>query len=203
MIGDSITDCGRVRTGNGEEALGNGYVRLVNSLLIVTYRQLGIQTVNRGISGDTVRDLKNRWQNDVLALEPDWLSVMIGINDVWRNIDNWMPNEGRVSVEEYERTLDEIVGKVSPFLKGLVLMTPYYLQSDRSDPMRALMDRFGEVVNKLADKYDAIFVDTQAIFDDFLTTSKAEDLSEDRVHLNLTGHMILARAFLKSVGYVW
>jgi len=203
MIGDSITDCGRTRRVHGEEALGSGYVRLVNSLLAAAYPQLRVQIVNRGISGNTIRDLKNRWQSDVLDLAPDWLSVMIGINDVWRNIDNWMPNEGQISIKEYEDTLDELIGSASPSLKGLVLMTPYLLQPDRSDEMRNMMDRFGAKVQKMANKYDATFVDTQAVFDDFLMNSNVDDLSEDRVHLNLTGHMILARAFLKSVGYAW
>lgn len=203
MIGDSITDCGRSRMAHGEEALGNGYVRLVNSLLAATYPQMGIEILNKGINGNTVRDLKSRWQRDVLDLDPDWLSIMIGINDVWRNFDNWMPNEGQVSIEEYEDSLDEIIGRVSPSLKGLVLMTPYLLQPDRTDPMRVLMDKFGAVVNKLANKYDAIFVDTQAAFDEALVNMDAMDLSEDQVHLNLTGHMILARAFLKAVNYAW
>ncbi|MBC8508225.1 MAG: SGNH/GDSL hydrolase family protein [Chloroflexi bacterium] len=203
MIGDSITDCGRTPTEHGEESLGNGYVRLINSLITATYPTLEIQIINKGISGNTVRDLKNRWQKDVPDLAPDWLSIMIGINDVWLNFDDWMPAERKISIEEYEDTLDELVGNVFPSLKGLVLMTPYLLQPDRADPMRALMDRFGAVVHKLANKYNVIYVDTQTAFDEFLVNMKAEDLSEDRVHLNLTGHMILARSFLKAVEYAW
>ena len=76
MIGDSITDCGRICMVDGEESLGSGYVRLVNSLLAATYPQLGIRVVNMGINGNTVRDLKCRWQSDVLDLEPDWLMVV-------------------------------------------------------------------------------------------------------------------------------
>ncbi|OQY33229.1 MAG: GDSL family lipase [Anaerolineaceae bacterium 4572_5.1] len=203
MIGDSITDCSRAHSMDGEESLGNGYVHLVNSLLTATYPQLGIQIVNMGISGNTVRDLKRRWQRDVLDLEPDWLSIMIGINDVWRNFDNWMPMESQVSIEEYERTLDELIGATFPSLKGLVLMTPYFLQPDRSDPMRAMMDRFGDAARQLTKKYDAIFVNTQAAFDEVLMDMDSFDLSDDRVHLNLTGHTILARAFLDAVEYIW
>ena len=104
-----------------------------------------------------------------------------------------------MSIDEYERTLDALIGAVSHSLKGLVLMTPYLLQPDRSNPMRAMMDRFGEVVRQYAKKYGAIFVDTQAVFDEVLRDMDSLDLSDDRVHLNLTGHTILARAFLDAV----
>ena len=195
MIGDSITDCGR----GGGVLLGNGYVRLVHEALETIYPELGIRIINRGISGNTVRDLKNRWQRDVLNLYPDWLSIMIGINDVWQQMDNWMPIESCVPIEEYERTLNELICTVSSSLKGLVLMTPYVLQPNQSDPMRVLMDRYGDVVRRAAKKYDAIFVDTQALFDEALKNMDATDLSEDRIHMNNAGHTILARAFLKAV----
>ncbi len=78
-------------------------------------------------------------------------------------------------------------------------MTPYLLQPDTSDSMRALMDRFGDVVRKVAKKYDAIFVDTQAAFDEALKNMGVTDLSEDRIHMNIAGHTILARAFLEAV----
>jgi len=195
IIGDSITDCGQ----DSEESLGNGYVRLVHDLLADTYPELGIRIVNQGISGNTVRDLKRRWQRDVLDLNPDWLSVMIGINDVWQQMDHWMPIEMCVSIEEYERTLDELIATLSPSLKGLILMTPYVLQLDFSDPMRVLRDRFGNVVRKAAKKYDAVFVDTQAAFDEALKDIDAIDISEDRVHMNIGGHRILARTFMKAV----
>ena len=89
MIGDSITDCERARPyGEGLfGAIGKGYVSLVDALLTAAYPELGIRVVNMGTSGNTVRDLSARWQSDVLDLKPDWLSVMIGINDVWRQYD--------------------------------------------------------------------------------------------------------------------
>jgi len=90
FIGDSITDCGRTQpVGEGLfEALGRGYVAQVDALLGATYPQLGIRVVNMGTSGHTVRDLAARWERDVLAQRPDWLAVMIGINDVWRQFDS-------------------------------------------------------------------------------------------------------------------
>ena len=192
MIGDSITDCGRFGTADG---LGEGYVRFLEAAL----RDEEIKVINKGISGDTVRDLKARWQRDVLDLNPDWLSVMIGINDVWRQIDNWEPEENWILVDEYEQTLDALLGAVTPSLKGLVLMTPYVLDLNKNDEMRAKMDVYGLVVRQLAEKYGAFFVDTQATFDDFLQTTDASVISNDRVHMNAVGHQVLTKAFLAAI----
>ena len=204
MIGDSITDCGRLRPlAAAPQDLGNGYVSLVDALLRATFPSAGLRIVNMGNGGDTVRELKVRWQSDVVALKPDWLSIMIGINDVWRHFDNIAMPAGQVSIEEYRRTLDELIRKTLPGLKGLILLTPYYIESNPQDPMRAMMDSYGDVVRHLADKYDAALVDTQAAMDVALQAAPALSLSPDRVHPGLTGHMILARAFLKAIEYNW
>ena len=79
FIGDSITDCGRRTT---ERPLGNGYVKLFSNMLIVREHQKAITVINKGISGDVVTGLRNRWNDDVLRNKPDWLSIKIGINDI-------------------------------------------------------------------------------------------------------------------------
>ena len=196
MIGDSITDCGRFYDPRG---LGNGYVRFVDDALQEKDPQLSIKIINKGVSGNTVRDLKARWQQDVLDLNPDWLSIMIGINDVWQQIDHWLPEAHWVKIDEYEQTLDELIGLVAPSLNGLILMTPYVLQLDKTDEMRAKMDRYGKIVCELAEKYDAIFVDTQIIFDKVLEKTDTRELSNDRVHMNAAGHRILANALLHAI----
>src|SRR2546425_12747645 len=128
MVGDSITDAGRARpVGEGRgDAIGKGYVMMVEALLGAVYPDQWIRVVNQGISGNTVRDLKARWQTDVLDLAPDWLSIMIGDNDVWRQFDSPLQTERHVYPEEYEATLEELVTRTQPALKGLVLMTPFY-----------------------------------------------------------------------------
>ena len=200
MIGNSITDCGRNYDASySDEVLGDGYVRFISDFLKSTYPESGIEIVNKGISGDTVRNLKKRWQRDVLGLSPDWLSIMIGINDVWQQINDSLPPENWVLIDEYEQTLDELVGAVAPSLMGLVLMTPYVLELDQSDEMRSKMDAYGQIVRKIAEKYDALFVDTQAAFDEVLQKKDATELSNDRVHMNAVGHKVLAEGFLKIV----
>lgn len=205
MIGDSITDCGRARpVGEGTSGeLGNGYVSLVDAMLTTVHPQQRIRIINMGISGNTVRDLRMRWQTDVLDLQPDWLSIMIGINDVWRQIKSHLQTEQHVLIDEYERTLRELVSITRPGLKGLLLMSPYFIEPNRTDAMRAMMDRYGRVVEHIASRHDALFVDTQAAFDAVLEHLHAMALAVDRVHPGLTGHMVLARAFLNAIGFTW
>lgn len=205
MIGDSITDTGRARpVGEGlGEALGKGYVAQVDALLTAAYPDYRIRVVNMGISGNTVRDLANRWQSDVLNLEPDWLSIMIGTNDVWRQFDSPLRPEIAVQPEEYETTYRKILTDVRPQLKGLVLMTPFYIEPNRDDAMRARMDQYGAMVKKLAPEFDALFVDTQAAFDDLLKHVYPATIAWDRVHPSTTGHITLARSFLNAVGFEW
>ncbi len=205
MIGDSITDCGRKRpVGEGDGGnLGTGYVSMVSALIGATCPEKRIRVVNMGISGDTVRDLAARWQTDVLDLKPDWLSVMIGINDVWRQFSRPNVIESHVYPDEYEETLENLVKTTLPTLKGLVLMTPYIIESNKNDAMRQMMDRYGAIVKKIADKYGAVFVDIQAAFDRLLTRYYSAALALDRIHPNTIGQMLIAKEFLKAVGFKW
>jgi lysophospholipase L1-like esterase len=205
MIGDSITDAGRARPGTDSTGgpLGRGYVALVDTLLGAVYPDQPVWVVNTGVSGNTVRDLLARWQADVLDLKPDWLSVMIGTNDVWRQFDSPRQPERAVPIDEYERTLGELLAQTRPSLKGLVLLTPFYLEPNRLEPMRAQMDRYGAVVKRVAAAQGALFVDTQAAYDEVLGAEYTANFSRDRVHPNDVGAMVLARAFVNAIGFDW
>lgn len=203
MIGDSITDCGRAQpVGEGLfGALGNGYVSMVEALLLSTYPELGIRVVNMGTSGNTVRDLANRWQSDVIDQKPDWLTIMIGTNDVWRQFDCPFQKELHVSPEEYRATLSRLVGQAKPMVKGLVLATPFYLEPNQTDQMRHRMDEYGAVVQDLAVKHGCIFVDMQAAFETVLSHYHSATFAWDRVHPTQAGHAVLAKAFLEAFGF--
>ncbi len=207
MIGDSITDCGRAQpVGEGLGAsLGNGYVSFVEGLLNASVPCPKLRVVNMGCGGHTVRDLKARWKRDVLDLKPDWLSIKIGINDVWRQFDLPLQTENHVRLPEYAETLEGLVKTSLKQLKlqGLVLMTPYLIEPNRQEPMRRMMDQYGEVVKRLAKKYKALLVDTQEAFDEVLGDIHPMTLAWDRVHPNTLGHLIIARAFLKVIEYRW
>lgn len=199
FIGDSITDCGRTQPLGQRDGLGNGYVNLVNALLGACQPQRHIRVLNTGISGNRIIDLQTRWQRDVLDLRPDWLSVMIGINDVWRHFDNGL-DPVQISLEQFESIYRDLLARTRPGLSGLVLMTPFFIEPHKADPMRVMMDAYGQAVARLAADFDAVFVDVQAAFDQYLACRPVQLLCGDRVHPNTTGHCIIARAFLKAIG---
>lgn len=206
FIGDSITDCGRSRLPTNwvsVQELGNGYVSLIHSALTAAYPDYGIRVLNMGVSGDTVRDLKARWKSDVLRRRPTWLSIMIGINDVWQHFGPSLESGTLITPEEFGRTLDDLIQQVRADLTGLVLITPYYLDANRDEPMRALMDQFGRVVRKAAANHNAVLVDTQAAFDGMLEWLMPSRLAADRIHVNQAGHMVLARALLRALEFEW
>ncbi|MDP4176993.1 MAG: SGNH/GDSL hydrolase family protein [Bacillota bacterium] len=205
MIGDSITDAGRnYNAGEGwQESFGNGYVNLVNALLMSNYPEKKIRVVNKGINGNTIRDLKARWKNDVLDLKPDWVSIMIGVNDAWRYFDCPLILENRVSEEEYRKTYEEMLSSIKPIVKGIVIMRPYMIETNKTDAFRSKVESFAQISRECAEKYDAVFVDTQKEFDEFSKVHYSAALSFDRVHPNTAGHMILAKAFLNAVKFDW
>ena len=205
MIGDSITDAGRARpVGEGRgDAIGRGYVMMVDALLNAVYAEQQIRVVNQGISGNTVRDLKARWQADVLELKPDWVSVMIGANDVWRQFDLPRQTEKHVLIDEYEKTLEELVQTTLPSVKGVILIGPFYLEPNRQDAMRAAMDRYAAAVTRIADRNRTLFVDTQAALDEVMKTYYPASLNWDRVHPDHIAAMAIARAFVNAIGFTW
>lgn len=198
FIGDSITDCGRARPVGERNGLGDGYVACVDSLLAAYYPERHVRILNTGVSGNRVIDFNERWQTDVLDLQPQWLSVMIGINDVWRHFKN-PADPSPVTIGKFEAVYRELLIRTRPGLQGLVLMTPYVLETDKKDPMRKMMDAYGGIVRQLADEFAAVYVDVQDAFDRYLEHRPAESLSTDRVHPNLTGHMIIATACLTAL----
>lgn len=207
FTGDSITDCGRARDEatarrKQRDSLGSGYVQLVDALLSAANPELEIEVWNTGISGNTVRDLKARWSDDVLSLQPDWLSVMIGTNDVWRQFDSANDPSLGVLPEEYEATLRELVSSTRGSLRGgLVLMAPFFVDRNDDEPMRVMIEQYGAIVQKVAADNDALFVDTQADFDCAMQHIEPSNLAGDKVHPSVVGHMVLARAFLQAIDF--
>ena len=205
FIGDSVTDFDRARPyGEGLfDGIGKSYVGLVDALLKTTYPDSRIRVINMGISGNTTRDLIARWKTDVLDLHPDWLGILIGINDVWRQFDTPLITENQVGPEEYEQNLIDMIEQIKPSLKGLILMTPYFMEPNTNDPMRARMDQYGAIVKKLAAKYGAILVDLQSAFDNYFRCYHSASVNWDRIHPDIVGHMLIAREILKQLDYQW
>ncbi|MBK1876165.1 SGNH/GDSL hydrolase family protein [Pelagicoccus mobilis] len=204
FIGDSITDCGRERRTPDSPwdiptNLGNGYVDLLNGLIQNQHPESNVRILNRGIGGNTVRDLAQRWQRDVIHLQPDWLSIKIGINDVWRQFDSPRSPHVHVLPDEFESTYRELLELTRPKVKRLFLITPYYLHTDSLDPMRARMDEYRQHVITFASEYEATLVDSQIALDRLMKHLDPLEIAEDRVHPGTVGHMAIAQAFLSSL----
>lgn len=202
FTGDSITDCNRDRPVGEGKGLGDGYVALLRSLLWAAFPSRHLRILNTGISGDRVIDIEKRWHQDVTALNPDWLSIMVGINDVWRHFDS-PASPLQVDPGLFKQTLSALAEDGIKRFKQVILMTPFFIEPNRKDPMRLMMDQYGSIVKEIAREYKTLFVDTQSSFDQYLSINPSQTLCGDRVHPNSIGHMILARAFLKVVEYQW
>ncbi len=203
FAGDSVTDMDSVKPvgeGNGD-ALGRGYVRIVENILAAWYPELSIRVTNSGISGNTSRDLLNRYQRDVIDLNPQWVSICIGINDVWRQFDRPAIPDHQVLLDEYEANVEQMLLGVKNIAKGIFLMTPYYMEINKEDPMRKRMDDYANVCRKLAQKYDCILIDLQEMFDQYFKYKHSCYIAWDRVHPNQIGATLIAREFLKKCGF--
>jgi lysophospholipase L1-like esterase len=205
IMGDSITDCGRAQpVGEGLFGpYGNGWVNVVVGLLGAVYPAHRLRIVNMGTSGNNIRDLDFRWEPDALRQNPDWVAVMIGANDVWRQFDSPLQTETHVYPEEYATRLERLVVSTLPLVRGMVLMTPFYLEPDKKDAMRAMMDLYGQIVKETAQRNNTLFVDTQAAMAGLLENYHSAYISWDRVHPSIIGHTAIAKAFLDTVGFKW
>ncbi|MEG0691461.1 MAG: SGNH/GDSL hydrolase family protein [Oscillospiraceae bacterium] len=204
FIGDSVTDCGRSSDGEGMFGdIGKGYVGYISGLMESIYPQQRIRIINKGTGGNRITHLKERWQQDVIDLNPDWVCVMIGINDVWRNFDLPLITELHVSLEEYTTILEELVKTTLPKVKGMILMTPYYMEPNKEEPLRKAMDSYGKAVKTISEKYKTLYIDTQAAFDQLFAHLHPTAISWDRIHPHTTGHMTIAKAVLDRIGFEW
>ncbi|MCM8822343.1 MAG: SGNH/GDSL hydrolase family protein [Candidatus Omnitrophica bacterium] len=192
-IGDSITDCGR----RAEFApLGNGYVKYFNDMIITRYPERRIAVVNKGISGNTIIDLQNRWEDDVIYHKPDWLTILIGINDL-HHVLRKDPDCQECVAEKFEQRYIEILSKTKEKLNcGIVLLEPFYISVDNSNSWRKMvleeLKTYTEVVRKMAKKFNTGIIKLQEIFQKQLRYNDSETFCPEPVHPNTTGHIIIA-----------
>ena len=195
--GDSITDCGRSRQDDGD--LGRGYAMMVAAWIGALYPEMQIRFLNRGISGHRVSDLQSRWQVDCVELKPDWVSIMIGINDTWRAFDRNDPT----TTEAYRDSFDAILADVRNKLDArIILIEPFVLPhpADRLAWRSDLNPRI-DVVRELALKYQAILVPMDGIFAEACTRREPAYWAGDGVHPSLAGHALIAQSWLQAIGW--
>ena len=163
FAGDSVTDMGSVQpVGEGLfENMGRGFPRVIENLVYAVYPELNIRFTNSGISGNTSKDLLERFDRDVIDLHPQWVSICIGINDVWRQFDTPAMQDYAVSPEDYEANLRTMIEAAQKVAKGVILTTPYYMEPNKADFMRARMQDYVDICARLAEEYGCIFVNFQ------------------------------------------
>ena len=203
FAGDSVTDMGSAQpVGEGLfDSVGRSYVREVENLLAAVYPEIKLRVTNAGVSGNTSRDLLARFGRDVVALSPQWVSVCIGINDVWRQFDCPAIPDGQVLPEEYEENVEKMILAVKDRVKGVFLLSPYYMEPNREDAMRARMDEYVAICKRLAEKHGCVFVDFQRLYEDYCRVRHSSFIAWDRVHPNQIGALLMAREFLSHCGF--
>lgn len=200
--GDSITDGNRGRTEDPNHIMGHGYAFSIASRIGADFPEKRYRFYNRGISGNKVSDLEQRWQSDTLDLKPDVLSILVGVNDSNSVIYN-RPNP--VSVEQYEEIYHELLEKTRSVFPEIILALcePFVLQVGRMNEKWELsysdMLKRQEVVRKLSQKYNTVFVGFQEVFDQACEKVPCDYWIWDGVHPTVAGHELMAREWLKQV----
>ncbi|SFL53439.1 Lysophospholipase L1 [Gracilibacillus orientalis] len=192
FIGDSITEWGRYED---QEGIGTGYVRLLHDYLRVIAPEKKHEIFNRGVGGDRIINLKERWEQDVIDLAPDVVSVSIGINDVWRQLDQ--PEIEQVSPEAFEATYRHLLEQVKSC--QLVLMEPTVIEEDENAKGNQLLKKYVEVVQSLANEYKAVLVPTHEAFVRYLEKNSGYPLTTDGVHMNSAGNTLMAKTWIEAV----
>jgi len=202
MIGDSVTDSYRSKP-DGEIDLGNGYVNMVQTLLTSCYPKVIVRVINKGIGGNTSTDVRNRWEEDVLDLKPNWITLLVGTNDVLRRFDSPQMPELAVNIDEYRDNLNYMVetSLTTLDLDGFILMTPYFVEPNMNDKMRQMVDEYAFVMKDIGKKFNLPVIDIQKVFDDALKVKSSWNIAFDRLHPTNAGHMMMARALLKELEF--
>ena len=189
--GDSITDGNRGRSADPNHILGHGYVFLIAARHGAAFPQLQLDFINRGVSGNSVLDLQQRWQTDTLDLKPDVLSILIGVND-----------EGKgVPLAQYEQVYDNLLAAAraaNPKVR-LVLGEPFVKPGEMSEGIRKRQ----EIAARLAQKYGAAFVRYQHVFDEAAQLAPADYWVWDHVHPTYRGHQLMADEWERTVRAMW
>ena len=200
--GDSITDGNRSRNNDWNHVMGHGYGYLISSRLWYDHPAKQFHFLNRGISGNKVTDLVNRWQVDTLDLKPDLLSILIGINDGSSAIGG----ATEFTIERYENEYRSLLQKTKELLPSVqfVLCEPFVLPvgkvKEKWEAYQSDIAQRQQVVKKLSGEFSAIYVGLQEAFNRALSRAPAEYWIWDGIHPMPAGHELIAREWIGEVG---
>jgi lysophospholipase L1-like esterase len=198
--GDSITDGHRSRDEHPSHCLGHGFVYLVAAELGARTPAAAPQVLNRGVSGDKIEDLARRWKRDALALRPDALSMLVGVNDVWHRVDAGRPFE----IDDFARRYRALLAETAAALPALrlILCEPFFLPgpatADRLPLWRRHLADQQELVARLAAEFGATLVRFQPLFDRAAAQAPATHWLWDGVHPTPAGHRLMADEWLRG-----
>ena len=203
--GDSITDGNRYKSKASEwdknHQIGHSYVYIITGLLGMQYPERGLEFVNRGISGNTAGELEKRWQTDALDIEPDVLSVLVGVNDCVRASTHAVKDLSASRYEESYRSILRQSREKNPELK-IILLEPFaYTDTqniENAEIRRAILRTEQKIVRRLAEEFDAIFIPLQELFDQARTVREPSYWLWDGTHPTEAGHALIAKEFLKA-----
>jgi len=195
FIGDSITDADRFEP--AYKPFGFGYVHFVAYQLLAKYPEYNLNIINTGISGDTIRDLDYRWERDCLNHKPDVLSVLIGINDVFRQYTG-RPDEA-VLLDEYQLTYKRLLSLAKEkYNCQLILIEPFMFCDDKANPAYKSLQQYIAAVRTLAEEFRAVLVPLQESIDKKIETIPAEKFSDDMVHPYVWAHAWIAQQWFDA-----
>lgn len=194
--GDSITDAGRDKRNYHD--VGPGYPKYAVEDILAAYPDIEFEFINQGISGNRTSQLFDRFYTDALAFEPDIISILIGINDVWHRYGG-----GKVSTTDEQFALNyrcilERIRKESN--AKIVMLAPFLLDKVPYEGMREDIDRILSIVRALADEFADVYIPLDKYFDDALKT-QPEPLyySGDGVHPNENGRMFIGKHYAEAI----
>lgn len=200
FIGDSITDCGRR---DSQRPLGNGYVKLFADLMIIREPAKRVEIINKGISGDNVVGLRNRWMDDVLRNRPDWLSIKIGINDLHGYL---FAGRKELAPQPYEAAYREILEQTRQALPKcrILLVDPFYISQDASpnSQRKQVLDSMPDylaIVDRLSRTFKTRHIKTHELFGRLLKYYEPDTFCAEPVHPNPSGHLVIAEAIYQAL----
>jgi lysophospholipase L1-like esterase len=197
--GDSITDGNRSRNNDWNHVLGHGYAYLLASRLLFDNIGKNYMFYNRGISGNKVSDLYNRWIADAIDLKPDLISILVGINDV----NAFVYGDAEATIENFESCYRQLLDCTKNSLPDtkLVLCEPFFFPfgraSVKTEVWKEQVKLRQDILRKLVKDYSTYFVPLQKPFDDACTKAPQEYWVWDGIHPMPAGHELIAREWLK------
>lgn len=197
FTGDSITD-GHWRV-EEYKPFGKGYVDFAANILLAQNPMYNLRIYNTGIGGNTTRDLKVRWQKDVIDLKPDILIMLIGINDIWRKHEPGRMAE-HVGLDEYIENVKAMIEQACLRDTQIALLEPFMFCEDENNPMFLDTLEYGASLERLASRYMNItFIPMQKIISSEFNGSDFKRLSDDMVHPKRWAHCLLALKLLEYI----